>query len=105
MNHKHEDFASNELVIDGCIVTLTQLWELANIIQQQEYIPYNIELPIKEMRDMRNFLVHSYHKIDISIIRDTIQQNIPSISQQIKELIEKIDKNHKHLQWSEGMGI
>ena len=46
-----------------------------------------MQLPIKEMTEMRNFLVHSYHRVDIDILWKTLQQSIPSLENKLKNII------------------
>jgi uncharacterized protein with HEPN domain len=50
------------------------------------HYPKNTILPIRVLKAMRNFLVHAYHKIDIKIIWETIQYDIPEIKKSISEL-------------------
>lgn len=76
----YKTFLQNELVIDGCIVALIQIWEIASLIKKQNY---DLDLPIKEMTEMRNFLVHAYHKVDPFIVRDTIENSIPELEKKI----------------------
>mgnify|MGYP003823447653 CR=1 FL=1 len=40
----------------------------------------------KTLKTMRNFLVHAYHKIDTSIIRDTITHDIPQLREEISTI-------------------
>ena len=72
---------------DACITVLTQLWEISNTIKKWEYEPYHMQLPIKEMTEMRNFLVHSYHRVDMDILWKTLQQSIPSLENKLKNII------------------
>jgi len=82
----YEQFCDDEMCRDACITVLTQLWELSNTIKKYEYQPYNIALPVKEMTEMRNFLVHSYHRVDIDILWKTIQQSIPSLEKKLQNI-------------------
>jgi uncharacterized protein with HEPN domain len=46
-----------------------------------------IDLPFQQMKAMRNFLVHTYHKIDKKILRATIQDSIPELEEKIQQLL------------------
>ena len=82
----YDDFISNSLVVDACIVPISQIGELAAQIKKLHYTAFDTKLPMKSMVAMRNFLIHSYHKIDVQELRNTIAQDIPSL----KENLEKI---------------
>ena len=83
----YDQFVKDEMRIDACVTALTQLGEIANIIKKQEYMPYVASLPVKEMTEMRNFLVHTYHKIDTLIIRKTIKESLPLLKKELTKLI------------------
>ena len=86
-NVDYEQFANNKMMIDAVITPITQIWELSSQIKKLEYEKFEIDLPIKEMSSMRNFLVHSYHKIDKRILRDTITENIPKLQEKLVNII------------------
>jgi uncharacterized protein with HEPN domain len=45
------------------------------------------ELPWMEMRAIRNKIVHDYRGIELEIIWDTVQNNLPGLHDQIKRLL------------------
>jgi uncharacterized protein with HEPN domain len=53
------------------------------MIKKHQYEPYHSSLPLKEMAEMRNFLVHSYHRIDIEVLRKTITESVPALKKQL----------------------
>jgi uncharacterized protein with HEPN domain len=82
----YEDFCADEMRKDECITALMQLWEIANIIKKHQYEPYNMSLSLKEMAEMRNFLVHSYHRVDIEILWKTMTESVPSLKKQLQHI-------------------
>jgi uncharacterized protein with HEPN domain len=46
------------------------------------------EIPWRDMRDMRNFVVHEYFGISDKIIWDTVQNNLPPLINLLKPLLE-----------------
>ncbi len=45
------------------------------------------ELPWMEMRAIRNKIVHDYRGIELEIIWDTVQNNLPPLRKQVKRLL------------------
>jgi len=78
-----DDFEKDEQLVDSCLTPVTQLGEIAwQIVRIYGYI-WNI--PYKELINMRNFLVHNYHKIDTRSLRNTIQNDIPELKKILLE--------------------
>jgi uncharacterized protein with HEPN domain len=46
------------------------------------------EISWYEMRGMRNFVVHEYFGVSDRILWDTVQNNLPPLEKQLKELID-----------------
>jgi uncharacterized protein with HEPN domain len=44
-------------------------------------------VPWKELKDMRNILIHQYGAVDLQIVYDTIQNDLPPIIIALKEAI------------------
>lgn len=45
------------------------------------------DLPWMEMRAIRNKIVHDYRGIELEIIWDTVQNNLPPLRKQVKRLL------------------
>jgi uncharacterized protein with HEPN domain len=52
-----------------------------------EYIINYPNFPIKEAISIRNKLIHEYNDIDLKIIWDTIQKDLPIIKKQVKSIL------------------
>ena len=48
-----------------------------------------IDIPWRDMRDMRNILVHEYFCVDNQVVWETINKNLPPILPLLKKIIEK----------------
>jgi uncharacterized protein with HEPN domain len=72
---------------DLCANTTTQkaiLYNMAVIGEAARRIPNDItmrypEVPWREMRDMRNVVIHEYFGVDLQIIWETIQHDFPPL--------------------------
>lgn len=80
----YEDFLHNLLLQDGVIRQLEILGEAAgnvsNAFQQANYL-----IPWGQMIGIRNRLIHAYFNVDITVIWDTVQNDLTPL----KAMIEK----------------
>lgn len=44
-------------------------------------------IPWKDMRTMRNKLIHDYFDVDLEIVWSTVQQDLPELAAQIRALL------------------
>ncbi len=49
-----------------------------------EFVQSNPQIPINAIRGMRNRVVHEYKEVDIKILWEVTQTNIPQLSEQVK---------------------
>lgn len=63
--------------------------EAATKIQQQNpaFVKSNPDVPWREMRDMRNKIIHEYFQVDVGAIWKTAKDDLPKLGQQINALI------------------
>jgi uncharacterized protein with HEPN domain len=67
-------------------MVLQQIWEITWKLDESIFS----DLPISEMRGMRNRITHNYLWIDDSIVWDTIKESIPELKIKILQLLEDI---------------
>ncbi len=80
-----EEFSNDQMRQDATIRQLEILGEAANKLSV-EFVRNNQELPLRQVISMRNFLIHGYDEVDLQIVWDTIQQNIP----ELKKILEAL---------------
>ena len=78
-----EDFAKNTLIQDAVIRNFEIIGEATKKISP-DFKKVNFEVPWKEMAGMRDKLIHDYIGVDIQVIWDTIQQDLPNLQKIIK---------------------
>jgi len=81
-----ETFANDEEVMDAVIHNLTVIGEAANHIPP-EITDRHVEIPWREMIDLRNFSVHAYWNLRPSVIWNTIQNDLPSLIEPLRNLL------------------
>lgn len=49
-------------------------------------------VPWKQVRRMRNVVVHEYFGVDLSIIWQTVHGSLPVLKQEVKRLLDQLEK-------------
>lgn len=73
--------------------TKAVLYNLAVIGEAARRVPEEITsqyptLPWREMGDMRNVVIHEYFGIDVTILWETIQHDLPQLLPQLEKILE-----------------
>ena len=81
-------FAQDRKTIDAVLRNITVIGEAASQVPDavQTVSP---EVPWRDMRDMRNVVVHEYFGINRQILWDTIQTNLPPLIPQLQALLNR----------------
>ena len=85
-----DQFVDDPKTIDAVIRNITVIGEAARNVPE-EVIGRHSSLPWREMRDIRNVVVHEYFGVDNNVVWDTLQRNLPPLLPELKRLID-IDK-------------
>ena len=86
----YQDFANADMVSDACIFNIMQIGELAKNELSEEAKDEITSIPWKKIYGMRNRIVHGYSNMDMRIIWDTIQDNIPQLETEVNEILRRI---------------
>ena len=89
---KYEDFVEDRRTVDAVIRNFTVIGEAANHVPE-EIVSIHPDIPWRDMRDMRNLVVHEYFGISDRIIWDTIQNNLPPLNPLLEALMEPLEPN------------
>ena len=80
-----EQFISDRKTIDAVVRNFIIIGEAATHLPDDIVTKYP-DLPWREMRDMRNIVVHEYFGIDNLIVWETVQKNLPPILPLLRDL-------------------
>ena len=83
---EYEEFTSNSLIQDACFMNLMQIGESAAKIDD-EFMNKHTDIKWKEMKGLRNRIVHDYDGVNISIAWDTIKFDLPVLKEQLIKLV------------------
>lgn len=81
------DLEKNEILVDSVMFRLIQISENSDKLTA-EFKLYHREIPWKAMKGMRNKIVHEYGNVDMSVVYDTITNDIPELLAELKMLAE-----------------
>ena len=86
-----DTFENDEEIVDAVIHNLTVIGEAANHIPE-EIAGCHLDIPWRQMIDMRNFSVHAYWNLRPSVIWDTIQIDLPPLVDPLQRLLTETGK-------------
>ncbi|OGT08749.1 MAG: hypothetical protein A2X78_02450 [Gammaproteobacteria bacterium GWE2_37_16] len=84
-------FLENELVQDAVIRNLEIIGEASRNIDYH-YPDFSVDypkLPLKVAYEMRNVLAHGYFSVDLEIVWQTIQNDLPELENQVKRIYQE----------------
>ena len=82
-----ESFSGNELLQDSMMFRLIQISENARKLSD-EYRDKHPNVPWTAMSGLRNRIVHDYGNVDLSIVFDTLKDDIPDLMNTLKAELE-----------------
>ena len=74
-----EDFASDTMLQEACVFNVLQIGELAARIIDMGLDQEHPEIMWRQMRGMRNKIVHDYDGIRLGIVWETIKNDFPEL--------------------------
>jgi len=87
-NISYEQFQSDEILIDACVMNFCNLGEQARRMPD-EFKAAHPEIPWGAMYFMRNRLAHDYEGLNLEIIWQAIQNDLPRLSEQLVALLQE----------------
>jgi uncharacterized protein with HEPN domain len=82
----YAEFSQTRLVQDGVIRQLEILGEASRNLSD-EFRAQHSELPWQQIIGLRNRLIHAYFEVNLGIIWDIVQHNIPTLKRIITDLM------------------
>lgn len=82
-------FQAEELIQTWIIYNLQIIGEAAKATSVSFKNDYP-DIPWKNAGDLRNLVAHEYFRVDLDIIWDITQEDLPPLKQQIEDILEKL---------------
>ena len=82
----YEEFLADIKIQDAVIRRIEIIGEASNRISNEARNRFS-HLPWKEMRGMRNLLIHEYDEIDLKEIWNTVKNDLPDLIIEIEKIL------------------
>jgi len=93
-NLSFDDFSKNFMAIEACLYNIQIIGEAVShlydeIKEKDSRIPWNL------IKGMRNRLIHEYFGTDLSLVWDTIKNDLPSFKTELEKIQTELLRNGK----------
>lgn len=82
----YEDFEKNLLLVEACVFNLSQLGELVTKLDT-DFVEKHLEVPWRQMRGLRNRIVHDYEGVNLVLVWEIITNDLPDLLKQLREIV------------------
>ncbi len=80
-----EDLKKNEILIDSVMFRLIQISENSDKLTDDFKSQYAF-VPWRAIKGMRNRIVHEYGNVDLTVVYNTVKNDIPELLGELEEL-------------------
>lgn len=84
-----EDFLNDLQCQDAVIRRIEVIGEAARRISEETRTAFP-EMPWSDMVSMRNIMIHEYDDIDLEIVWETVQNDLPLLFESMEKIINKL---------------
>ena len=81
------DFQENSMRVEACVFNLMQIGELAKSSLSDKLKADINTIPWKQIYGMRNRIVHGYSGVDMRIVWDTINEDLPLLARELEKYL------------------
>ncbi len=81
------DFFNNSMLHSACIRQLEIIGEAAGRVSE-EVRATSADVPWKEVVGLRNVLIHEYFGVDLNVILEIIEMDMPNLKDAVKYLLD-----------------
>ena len=89
------EFEESSMRVEACVFNLMQICELAKTSLSEEIKAQIGTIPWKQIYGMRNRIVHGYEGVEMRIVWDTIDSDLPLLKKELEIVLRKKCQNNK----------
>jgi uncharacterized protein with HEPN domain len=86
LGHTFERFRDSELVVDAVTRNLELIGEASKAVPDDIRSRYQ-DVPWRKMAGLRDVVVHGYFRVDVQLLWDIVQKDVPTVRQKIAAII------------------
>lgn len=90
-----EEFLQDRKTVNAVIRSLEVLGEAAKRIPEDVRVKHP-DIPWQDIAGMRDKLIHEYHGVDLEIVWNTVQEDIPALLPQIEKVLAEERAREQH---------
>ncbi len=83
-----EAFCQDRRTIKATLYSLAVIGEAAANLMPEVSTRYP-QIPWRQMRGLRNIAIHEYFQVDLTIVWETIQSDLPALYDSLKEIADR----------------
>lgn len=89
-NKAFDDLKTDDMMYYAVVKNIEIIGEAANLLSS-EFVSSHPETPWKQVRGMRNYIVHEYFQIDDVVVWGVVTADIPVLRSQIIEYLSEFE--------------
>ena len=86
----YKDLAADDMMYYAVVKNIEIIGEAANLLSS-EFIDSHPQTPWKQVRGMRNYIVHEYFQIDDVVVWGVVSADIPVLRKQLLEYLDEFN--------------
>ena len=86
--HSREEFEANPMRVEATVFNLMQIGELAKESLSDETKAEIKTIPWNQIYGLRNRIVHGYSGVNMQIVWDTVNEDIPALREEIAAYLQ-----------------
>ena len=86
----YEDLVSDDMMYYAVVKNIEIIGEAANMLTPL-FVATHPQTPWKQVKGMRNYIVHEYFQIDDTVVWGVVTKNIPQLKDEITKYIDETD--------------
>ena len=92
-NKTFDDLKADDMMYYAVVKNIEIIGEAANLLSS-EFIVSHPTTPWKQVRGMRNYIVHEYFQIDDVVVWGVVSTDIPVLRKQLLDYLEEFNKTY-----------